>query len=135
MVKKCIAYLMISLILLQVTGCYSYKAIKVEDAAETEKIEKVKITTMDDKTYIFTDVILEGSQVKGSVVPTRSQVLAGIHSEEISIPLEEIKKFEVNEYNIHLTIAAILLGSVALAFLITTIYMSTHPMLEDFNLK
>jgi len=137
MINKIIANILIPLILLHGMGCYSYKSLKVDDAQKTDKIEKAKITTINDKTYTLTDVTIEESQVKGFIAATHMGWVQKRHGEEILIPLEEIKKIEVDYFNQSKTTVTIILGIVALSFLVVLILRDSHPLslYGDFNLK
>ncbi len=114
MIKKSIASILIILILINGMGCYFYNQIKKEDTKRIEESDKVKITTLDEKVYVLTDVTIEGSEVKGVVGPTHSFSVwpSDIQGKEIVISFKGIKKIEVQEYNKGSSIAAIGLGIV-----------------------
>jgi len=98
MIKKSIASILIILILINSIGCYSYNQIKKEDTEKLWADDEVKITTIDEKVYILTDVTIEESEVKGLVVPTHSEWLRDIQGKEIVISIKEIKKIEVEKF-------------------------------------
>ena len=65
MIKKCIASILIILILINSIGCYSYNQIKKEDTEKLGKDDKVKITTLDNNVYYLHNVEIQGSVLKG----------------------------------------------------------------------
>ena len=111
MIKKSIASILILLIFINSIGCHTYNQIKKEDTEKLDRNDKVKITTLDGKEYILTDVEIQGPILKGRVYKsTYEQITQGSRKdkdteeanlEERIIPIEEIKKIEVDKYNPH----------------------------------
>jgi hypothetical protein len=119
MIKKCITFILIFLILINGMGCYSYHAVKMEDAEKIDMIEKAKIRTFDDKLYILTDVTIQGSEVKGKVARSiYTKWLKDLQGQEIVISFKEIREIEVREYNKGSTTVAIILGVGILGFMV-----------------
>ncbi len=110
MIKKSIASILIILILINSIGCYSYSQINKEDAEKIEIADEVKITTLNEKVYILSDVTIDGLEVRGVVVLSHSEWLREIQDGEIVISVKEIKKIEVDKYNPVLSSLALLLG-------------------------
>ena len=106
-----IASILIILILINSIGCYSYNHIKKEDSEKIEEDDEVKITTIDEKVYILTDVTIRESEVKGFVDSVHSEWWRDIKGKEIVLSLNEIKKFEVEEIDV-VTPILIVLGVV-----------------------
>ena len=98
MIRKSISGILLLLIFINSIGCYSYKQIKIENTEEFEKNDEVKITTLDEKVYILSDVTIDGLEARGVVVPTHSGWLRDIQGKEIVISIKEIKKIEVETF-------------------------------------
>jgi len=109
MIKKSIASILIFLILINSIGCYSYNQIMKEDTKKIEENDKVRITTLDEKVFVLTDVTIEGSEVTGFVVPTQWKLGRDIHVEVIVISFKEIKNIEIKEHNTGLTVLTVVL--------------------------
>jgi hypothetical protein len=78
--------------------------------------DKVKVTTLDEKVYYFTEVEVNGLQIKGKD-----------QSGEVIINADEIKEFQAYEKNINATIipvAALLGVGIAIYIIFTTDYYS-----------
>ena len=116
MIKKSIASILILLIFINSIGCYSHNQIRKWDSEKLKGADEVKITTIDKKVYILTDVKIEGSEVKGVVVTSHSEWLRDIQGKEIVISLNEIKKIEVKELNSVFIGVAAALGIVLLGY-------------------
>ena len=103
MIKKSIASILIVLILINSIGCYSYSQINMEDTEKIVEGNKVKITTIEEKVYILTDVMIDSSHIRGMASLSQSELLAGEQKKEIAIPFEEIKEIEIRAYDSTLT--------------------------------
>jgi hypothetical protein len=99
MIKNYVTSILIILILINSIGCYSYFQINREDTDKIEKDDDVKITTLDEKVYFLTDLTIEGSEVKGLAVLSRSEQLRDIQAKEIVISINEIKRIEVYNFS------------------------------------
>ena len=108
MIKKSIASILIILILINSIGCYSYSQINKESAVIFKEDDTVKIMTIDEKVYELIDVKIDGSEVKGVVVSTHSEWLRDNQSKEVTILFEDIKKIEVPQFNVGLTLGLII---------------------------
>ena len=104
MIKKGIALVLIVLLLVWQIGCTSYQKVLLTTDADQEKVltpdeetlnssEKVKITTMDDSTYTFTKVKIQGLEFKGTEWISRSKF------REVVISAQEIKKIEIAQFD------------------------------------
>ena len=92
MKSKIISNIIIVMIIIQNVGCYSYSQILKEDIQVIDDDDNVKITSLDDKIYLLSDVEIEKEIVRGtdkSVYPRK----------ELNIPVEEIAKLEVEKSN------------------------------------
>jgi hypothetical protein len=130
MIKKSIASVLVLLILINSVGCYSYSQIKKEDA---EKLwiwpdDRVKISTIDEKIYILTDVTIKGSEVKGLVVRNHSEWLRDIQGKEIVISFKEIKKIEVETFETGSTKVVIVVSVLVLVGIIWLIVEMKEAM-------
>ena len=107
MIKKSIASVLIILILINSIGCYSYSQIKKEDTEKLWADDEVKITTIDEKVYILTDVEIQGSILRG--YGHKDEYVFGFIRkrgvEEVVIPTDQIKKIEVNKFDPYQTAA------------------------------
>jgi hypothetical protein len=111
MIRKGIASILIILILINSIGCYSYSQIKKEDTEKIEEYGEAKITTIDDKVYILTDVEIQESILKG--YGQKDEYLFGFIKyrgvKEVVIPIDQIKKIEIKSPDTGLTVLAIII--------------------------
>ena len=132
MIKKIIAIILILEIIIKGIACHSYSTLKVEDRENSDAFENVRITTTDDKVYTLTQVRIDSSHLRGMVSLSQSELLAGKQKNEIAIPLQDIKEFEVREYDSTLTSYVILGVGIAL---LAIILISTASMGSGLGLK
>ena len=110
MIKKSIASILIILIFINSIGCWSYSQINSTiDTSEFKKNDRVKITTIDGRVYILTNVTIEGSELKGEVPLSHLERERGNIPEEIVLSLKEIKIIEVGKRDFRKTYGYVLL--------------------------
>lgn len=99
MIKKSIIIILIFGVIIQGIACHSYSTIRPGIGNTNEKLDTVRITTVDDKVYTLTDAKIDSNQIKGMAYSSHSDFLAGRQKKEIAIPLRDIKQLEVREYD------------------------------------
>ena len=96
--------------IIQNVGCYSSSQILKEDIQVIDDDDNVKITSLDDKIYLLSDVEIEKEIVRGtdkSVYPRK----------ELNIPVEEIAKLEVEKSN---SLFVFVMGAIVAVLFINT---------------
>ncbi len=127
MIKKSISNILIILILVNSIGCYSYQQIKtwqivkirksdeVRITTSEEEIDKfvendeVKMTTVEEKVYYLHNVQIKGSKLKGLYYTSRSSPRYRREVEEVVIPIDQIKKIEIDSFDTVATIVTIII--------------------------
>ena len=121
MIKKSIASILIVLIFINSIGCTSYRDIKKEDKNEIEKAMVVKVTTVDDKEYILTNVTVIDSVISGNRCLENK-----IMERRIEFPVDQIAKIEVEKK---------VKGSIGLLVGIAVIGIGVYLLISKSNSK
>jgi len=103
MKNKSIALVLVLLVLINSTGCFSYQKLEIENERGVEVEGKVKITTRNDIVYYFYDVEVLESSVKGKQKTPTNQIKV------IVLDVEDIKKIEREEFQAGLTVAVFII--------------------------
>ena len=111
MIKKSISGILIILILINSTGCASYKQIETDDKNEIEKSREIRLTTVDNKEYQLVNVMVEDSTISGN-----QWIQNKITERRIKFSFDQIAKIEVEEFHLS-TGGAIVLGISVLIFI------------------
>ena len=132
--QKIISFLMIFILLIQLSGCYSYKIISSSDLPHPNSYEYTFIINGQNTRYvlentvisngIFSGKISSGSQnIKGKInVYLSSDTVMKINPENIlSTPLDGIAKVEIKKLEtgktVLLTIAGLVLGFITIGMI------------------
>ena len=119
MIKKSIASILIILIFINSIGCVSYKPIGIVDKNEIEEAREIRLTTVDNKEYILTNVLVEDSVLSGN-----QWVQNKIMERRIEFSAAQILYIEVEEFHTGSTIWLII-GISILTYV--SWYLNTHP--------
>ena len=127
--KRYISAILISCLLIQLFGCYSFQNISTEELNSIDDIEDISITTKDSNNYSFekyssanrmlndpTKYYYENWQVNNdtlmisgySLENTTLKTSKKINHDKIIIPFVEISDLSQNQFNSHDTIMAVL---------------------------
>jgi hypothetical protein len=66
MIKKCIASNLIILFFINSLRCTSYNQIGIDDKNEIEEAREIRLTTVDNKDYILTNIRVQDSIISGN---------------------------------------------------------------------
>jgi hypothetical protein len=92
-IKKSIASILIVLIFINSVGCMSYNQLGINDKNKIEEAEEIILTTVDNKKYILTNVVVQDSVLSGDqwVENNMRKISREFSAEQIlSIEAEEV---------------------------------------------
>jgi len=119
MVKKSVIIILIIEILITGMACHSYSTARLGIGDTNDNLDKVRITTFDDKVIILNKARIDDEHIKGLGYLSQSETLAGKQKNEIAIPLKDIKKLELRRYDGTTTAYVFLgIGAVLLTLLV-----------------
>ena len=99
MIKKSVIIILILLVLINSTGCYSYSTIPMDNGEMNEKLDKVRVTTSDDSVYVLRNVTIDSANVRGTASLSHTDSLVGEPTHPMILPKRKIKLIEFRSYD------------------------------------